>query len=238
MQTTVAVRQGAVPRLYRGRGDDRHKGVSSVFEPRQGNHYRLVMPVMFARFLNVISRLRSKANHRVFRSKPDAACSPNTDRLHRQRKSTPIAPICSSISVNIIDDCWRCRYPHRPLAFIRRQEDKKLSAATEAFVNEAATARRKIAISTISLGEVVYLIEKNRLPQSVYDELTQALADPEHVFTEAVFSAATVLAMRQVPRAEVPDMPDRMVAATAVYFDVPVIRRDRRIRAASLKTIW
>jgi hypothetical protein len=29
-----------------------------------------------------------------------------------------------------------------------------------------------------------------------------------------------------------------LVAATAVYFDGPVISRDRRIRAASLKTIW
>ena len=85
---------------------------------------------------------------------------------------------------------------------------------------------------------MVYLVEKNRLPLSAYDELTQALADPEHVFTEAVFSAAIVQAMRQVSRAEVPDMPDRMVAATAVYFDVPVISRDRRIRAASLKTVW
>ena len=44
--------------------------------------------------------------------------------------------------------------------------------------------------------------------------------------------------MRQVPRAEVPDMPDRMIAATAVYFNVPVISRDRRIRAATLKTVW
>ncbi|HEV2378455.1 MAG TPA: PIN domain-containing protein [Terriglobia bacterium] len=117
-------------------------------------------------------------------------------------------------------------------------DDKRLSADAEAFIDEAATARRKIAISTISLAEVVYLIEKKRLPRSAYDELTQALADPEHVFTEAVFSAAIVQAMRQVPRAEVPDMPDRMVAATAVYFDVPVISRDRRIRAASLETIW
>jgi predicted nucleic acid-binding protein len=82
------------------------------------------------------------------------------------------------------------------------------------------------------------LIEKNRLPSSAYDELTQALADPEHVFTEAVFNAAIVQAMRQVSRAEVPDMPDRMVAATGVYFGVPVISRDRRIRAASLKTVW
>jgi predicted nucleic acid-binding protein len=66
----------------------------------------------------------------------------------------------------------------------------------------------------------------------------QALADPEHVFMDAVFSAAIVQAMRQVSRAEVPDIPDHMVAATAHYFDVPVISRDRRIRAASLNTIW
>lgn len=38
-------------------------------------------------------------------------------------------------------------------------DDKRLSAAAEAFINEAATARGKIAISTISLAEVVYLIE-------------------------------------------------------------------------------
>jgi PIN domain nuclease of toxin-antitoxin system len=117
-------------------------------------------------------------------------------------------------------------------------DDARLSAAAGAFINEAATARRKIAISTISLAEVVYLVEKSRVPPSAYDDLTQALADPEHVFTEAVFTSAIVQVMRQVSRAEVPDLPDRMVAATAVYFDVPVISRDRRIRGASLKTVW
>ena len=117
-------------------------------------------------------------------------------------------------------------------------DDARLSAAAVAAISEAATARRKIAVSTISLAEVVYLIEKNRLPPSAYEELTEALADPEHVFTEAVFTASIVQAMRQVSRAEVPDMPDRIVAATAVYFGVPVISRDRRICAASLKTLW
>jgi PIN domain nuclease of toxin-antitoxin system len=117
-------------------------------------------------------------------------------------------------------------------------DDKKLSTAAAAFINEAATSRRKIAISTISLAEVVYLVEKNRLPASAYDELTHALADPEHVFTEAVISAAIVHAMQLVPRAEVPDLPDRIVAATGVYFGVPVISRDGRIRATSLKTVW
>src|SRR5260370_8371427 len=102
-------------------------------------------------------------------------------------------------------------------------DDKRLSAAAEAFINNAATARRKIAISSISLAEVVYLVEKNRLPPSAYDELTQSLADPEHVFTEAVFTAAIVQAMRQGPRAEVPDMPDRMIAPPPLYFNAPRI---------------
>ena len=117
-------------------------------------------------------------------------------------------------------------------------DDARLSASAGTAISEAATARRKIAISTTSLAEVVYLVEKNRLPPSAYEELTQALADPEQAFTEAVLTAAIVQSMRQVSRAEVPDMPDRIVAATAVDFDVPVISRDRRIRAASLKTVW
>lgn len=117
-------------------------------------------------------------------------------------------------------------------------DDPRLSVDAGALINEAAAARRTIAVSSISLAEVLYLVEKKRLPPAAYHELALALADPDHVFTEAVFTVAIVEAMQQVSRAEVPDMPDRMIAATAVYFDVPVISRDRRIRAASVKTIW
>jgi hypothetical protein len=39
------------------------------------------------------------------------------------------------------------------------------------------------------MAKVVYLVEKNRLPLSACEELTQALADPEHVFAEAAFTA-------------------------------------------------
>jgi len=116
--------------------------------------------------------------------------------------------------------------------------DPRLSAAAGAFIEEAASARNKIAISTISLAELVYLVEIGRLPDAAYSELAHALADPEHVFAEAPFTAAIVEAMRQAPRLEVPALPDRIVAATAVYLGVPVISRDRLIRAASVNTIW
>ena len=72
--------------------------------------------------------------------------------------------------------------------------------------------------SSISLAEIVYLIEKNPLPANAYADLKAAIADPDHVFKEAPFTLEIVDAMREVPRADVPDMPDRIVAATSVYF--------------------
>lgn len=71
-----------------------------------------------------------------------------------------------------------------------------------------------------------------------YAEVKAAITDPEHVFKEAVFTGEIVDAMRQVARADIPDMPDRMIAATAVYFGVPVISRDGRIHASNIQTVW
>lgn len=116
--------------------------------------------------------------------------------------------------------------------------DSRLSSVAKSFIDSAATRRQKVAISSISLAEVVYLSEKNRLPASAYDSVLQALADPDHVFMEAVLSASIVQAMRSVSRIEVPEMPDRIIAATAVYFGVPVLSRDQRIRASKISTIW
>jgi predicted nucleic acid-binding protein len=44
--------------------------------------------------------------------------------------------------------------------------------------------------------------------------------------------------MLKVSRTDVPDMPDRIVAATALHFGVPVISRDGRIRSSAVKTVW
>lgn len=117
-------------------------------------------------------------------------------------------------------------------------KNPRLSAAARIFMDDAADAGHDIALSAISLAEIVYLIEKNRLPVPAYDDLKIALADPDYVIEEAPFTGEVVEAMRQVPRAEVPDMPNRIVAAAALHFGVPVISRDGRIRGSSLQTIW
>jgi PIN domain nuclease of toxin-antitoxin system len=45
-------------------------------------------------------------------------------------------------------------------------------------------------------------------------------------------------ALELVSRNEVPDLPDRIVTATAVALRVPLISRDRKIRASQVQTIW
>ncbi|MBZ5618987.1 MAG: hypothetical protein LAQ69_09725 [Acidobacteriia bacterium] len=59
------------------------------------------------------------------------------------------------------------------------------------------------------------------------------VAGKARVRLSAIFLHAT-----RVPRAEVPDIPDRIVAAMGLYFGVPVLRRDGRIRASNVQTVW
>ncbi len=117
-------------------------------------------------------------------------------------------------------------------------DDARLTRAAADFIDHAAAMGRRVAVSSISLAEIVYLVEKGRLTPNVYPDVKAALADLEQVFQEVPLTVEVVDAMQRVPRAAVPDMPDRIVAATAVALDVPVISRDGRIRASSVQTIW
>ena len=75
-------------------------------------------------------------------------------------------------------------------------DDPRLSAVGASAIDEAVVSRFKIAISAISLAELVYLVEKGRLPLSAYEDLLRAVNDPEHVFVEAPLTSQIVQSMR------------------------------------------
>ena len=116
--------------------------------------------------------------------------------------------------------------------------DARLSAVARAFMHSAVADRMSIAVSSISLVEVAYLVEKGRVPQTAFEDLSSALMDPEQVFVEVPVSMSVCDSLRKVSRDEVPDMPDRIIAATGLYYNVPILSRDRRIQTAKLTTIW
>ena len=44
--------------------------------------------------------------------------------------------------------------------------------------------------------------------------------------------------IQKVSRDIIPDMPDRIIAATALHLDLPLVTRDQKIQAAGITTIW
>jgi predicted nucleic acid-binding protein len=105
-------------------------------------------------------------------------------------------------------------------------------------MDEAAAMGNQIALSAISLAEIVYLIEKSRGDPTTLDQVLELLDRPNTMLVEVPFDRRIASAMRQVDRASVPDFPDRIIAATALHLGVPLISRDGKIRMSNVTTIW
>ena len=116
--------------------------------------------------------------------------------------------------------------------------DPRLSSRAKAFIDEAGVQGQPVLISTITLVEVVYLQEKGKIPLGTIARLEEALRTQDAVLRIADLTRSVALAVGRVPRDEVPDMPDRIIAATALHFGVPVISRDGKIKTSTVNTIW
>jgi len=95
-----------------------------------------------------------------------------------------------------------------------------------------------ILVPSICLVEIVYLLEKGRIPAESWERLAQALETPESGYRVVPLDDAIARAVSRVPRAEVPELPDRIIAATALHLGLPLVTRDRKIQATSIETIW
>jgi PIN domain nuclease of toxin-antitoxin system len=117
-------------------------------------------------------------------------------------------------------------------------DDPRLSKAAGDFMDRAAEQANHIGVSPITLVEAIYLIERGRIPGETLPVIVSALQQPDSVFVQVPFDLDVAQALQQVSRADIPDMPDRIIAATALHLSVPVISRDGRIQASSIQTIW
>lgn len=103
----------------------------------------------------------------------------------------------------------------------------------------AEANRAPIYISAITLVEIRYLIEKGKLIELDYQRCVQALLDPAAMLTLAALDLNIADQRQQIPRATVPDMPDRIIAATALALGLPLISADTEIRKlTNITIIW
>jgi len=118
------------------------------------------------------------------------------------------------------------------------ENSKELSAVARATIEDAVRDDREVHVSAISVIETVYLVEREKIPATALQRLRQALIDPSTVLSIAPVDLSVANALENIPRNIAPDMPDRIIAATALHLGVPLVTRDRRLQAAGIQTIW
>ena len=95
-----------------------------------------------------------------------------------------------------------------------------------------------VGVSSMTIIEIVYLIEKNRIPELTLDLLKERLQQLGAPLEIVPITHDIASAVQLVSRDQVPDLPDRVIAATAVRLGVPLISRDGKIRVSDVETIW
>ncbi len=116
--------------------------------------------------------------------------------------------------------------------------DPRLSSSAREAIRTLIRSGGTLGFSTVSLIEMIYLTEKDRLPAGTLPQITAlASRQPDSVQILPV-SQDIALTVERVPRGKVPDMPDRIIAATALHLGIPLIGRDRKIRLSVVETIW
>lgn len=116
--------------------------------------------------------------------------------------------------------------------------DPRISGAAIAALDNATASGDPIFVSAITMVEIQYLVEKGRLSADAQRIVEAAMDDVRNPVRLTPVDRVVVGTLGQVSRDEVPDMPDRIIAATALVLNVPLLSRDRKIRASAVQTIW
>lgn len=111
---------------------------------------------------------------------------------------------------------------------------KKLSSTAEQVIDDADT----VCICSISLVEMIFLTEKGRVPQIALERLQLALSSSICRWRIISLDESVAFALANIKRETVPEMPDRIIAATAQYLSIPLVTQDNAIKASDIQTLW
>jgi PIN domain nuclease of toxin-antitoxin system len=117
-------------------------------------------------------------------------------------------------------------------------KDPRLSAFALNTMLAAEKAAEWIAVSSMTLIELAYLEEKGRIPVHNYAGALSLLNRIGGTLREQPVTQKVADALRLIDRKQIPEMPDRVIAATALMLGVPLITCDQKILASSVSTIW
>lgn len=114
-------------------------------------------------------------------------------------------------------------------------EKRKLEPAARAVLQETEDGQAIIFIPAMVFAEILYLSERQRINVSVADVSDYLAQQPN--FIEHALNLSVIHAAQQIT--DIPELHDRLIAATAKVLDAKLITNDLKIQASSfVQTIW
>lgn len=116
-------------------------------------------------------------------------------------------------------------------------DDSRISRAAQSAIDEARKTGRGLAISDFTLFELSLLFRKKRFDLAVTPEAF--LSEVERRFRVLPVTANIALQAFELPASFPKDPVDRIVGATSLIEDLPLVTADRAIRQSRVvPTIW
>ncbi len=116
-------------------------------------------------------------------------------------------------------------------------DDSRISNPAQVAIHEARKTERGLAISDFTLFELSMLFRKRRFNLATTPELF--LTEIERRFVVLPITANIALQAFEFPSSYPKDPADRIIGATALIEDMPLLTADREIRKSrAVPTIW
>jgi PIN domain nuclease of toxin-antitoxin system len=118
------------------------------------------------------------------------------------------------------------------------ENSPRLGSQARAAFDACDRGEIRIYVPTICLVEIVYLMEKGRVSPDMKSMLDEELKSGESGLVLVDLNADVADQTANILRDDIPDLPDRVIAATALALNLSLISRDRKIVLSGLETIW
>lgn len=119
------------------------------------------------------------------------------------------------------------------------QSSPRLSESARMIFDDADAGKNEIIVPSIVLVEMVYLAERKRIEPVLVTKAFDLLSPAPQNYRVALLDIRIARTMQEVDRDKIPEMPDRVIAATAKHLDIPLITRDQVIAYSDVvNVVW
>ena len=113
-------------------------------------------------------------------------------------------------------------------------DDRRLPDSARAAFRASEDGRAQVLVPAIALVETVFLAQRQRVSEPLLAELLALTEDSNASVCVVPLDMTVVRAMKDFGPAAVPELPDRIIAATARALDLPLLTTDSAIAASGL----